>query len=60
MKYEVKKVGESWKVWNNINKVFITNDVPFEEIANEICEDFNAMDNKDYRPLGLPNFSKKK
>jgi hypothetical protein len=28
-------------------------------IANEIADDFNKMDNKDFTPLGLPNFSKK-
>lgn len=31
-----------------------------KKIAEEICEDFNKMDNKDFTPIGMPDFSKLK
>lgn len=58
-RYEVKEVDKSFKVWDNKGKVWITKEVPTKEIADEICNDFNAMDNKDFRPIGLPNFKYK-
>ena len=60
MRFEVKKEGETIKVWDSHLKNYITIALPSMEIANEIVDDFNKMENKDYTPLGLPNFSNKK
>lgn len=60
MRYEVKYEGKILKVWDNQKKVYITKALPSMAIANEIAEDFNKMDNKDFTPLGLPNFSTKR
>ena len=57
MRYEVKEDGKKLKVWDSKDKVWITKELPSIDIANEICHDFNAMDNKDFRPIRLPNFS---
>jgi len=57
MRYEVKKDGKSLKVFDTKDNTWITKPLPSMEIANEICDDFNKMDNKDYSPIGLPNFS---
>lgn len=59
MRYEIKKDGNKLKVWDSKDKVWITRELPSMEIANEICNDFNAMDNKDFRPIGMPDFSGK-
>lgn len=58
MRYEIKHEKGKLKVWDTKNKVWITTELPSMEVAKEICDDFNAMDKKDFRPLGLPNFSK--
>lgn len=59
MKFEIKKEGKRLRVWNNEKSVYITKDLPSMKIAQEICDDFNAMANKDYRPIGMPDFSKR-
>jgi hypothetical protein len=58
MRYEVKKEGKILKVWDSQKKVYITKALPSMAIANEIADDFNKMENKDFTPIGLPNFSK--
>jgi len=59
MRYEVKKEGKILMVWDNQDKIRITKELPSMAIANEIADDFNKMENKDFTPIGLPNFSKK-
>ena len=59
MRYKVKKDGKNLRVWDTKEKVWITTPIPSMEIANEIADDFNKMENKDYTPLCLPDFSKK-
>jgi len=59
MRYEVKKENKNYKVWDNKSNVWITIEIPIKKIADEICEDFNKMDNKDFTPIGMPDFSKK-
>lgn len=58
MRYEVKKENESYKVWDTKDNVWITKEIPSKQIADEICQDFNKMDNKDFTPIGMPDFSK--
>lgn len=59
MRYQVKKKGNILKVWDTKKNKAITKPLPSMEVANEIADDFNKMENKDYSPLGLPDFSKK-
>ena len=56
MRYEVKEEGKILRVWDNQDKLWITKELPSMAIANEIADDFNKMENKDFRPIGLPNF----
>jgi len=60
MNYEVKNVNGNWMVWSIKDNGWITKEIPDKKIADEICEDFNKMDNKDFTPIGMPNFSKLK
>lgn len=55
-RYEVKHEGKQIRVFDTIDKKYITKDCPSMKVAQEICDDFNAMENKDFRPLGLPDF----
>ena len=59
MRYEVKKEGKVIKVWDNKYKIWITKALPSMAIANKIADNFNKMENKDFTPLGVPNFSTK-
>ena len=56
MRYEVKEEGKILRVWDNQDKLWITKELPSMAIANAIADDFNKMENKDFRPIGLPNF----
>jgi hypothetical protein len=56
MEYEVKQVGSRFKVWSNKANDWITHACT-KDIADEICEDFNKMANKDFSPIGGLNFS---
>lgn len=58
MKFEVKQDGEIYKVYDTTTGKSITKDIPSKEIADEIAEDFNAMSNKDFRPIGGTDASK--
>ncbi len=60
MNYEVKSINGNWCVWNIKDSTWITKEIPDKKIAEEICEDFNKMDNKDFTPIGMPDFSKRK
>lgn len=42
MRFEVKQVGEFWRVWDTKNEYYITVDIPDKLIAEEICDDFNS------------------
>lgn len=57
-KYEIRPRGKQFRVYDTSKKVYITNAVPSKEICQEIIDDFEAMGKKDFRPLGLPDFSK--
>jgi len=59
MRFQVKKKNNILKVWDTKKNKAITKALPSMDIANEIADDFNKMENKDYTPLGLPDFSKK-
>lgn len=43
MRFEVKQVGEFWRVWDTQKEYFITTDIPNKSDAEEICDDFNTM-----------------
>lgn len=60
MTYEVKEENGNYKVWDTKKSLWITKEIPSKQIADEICEDFNKMDNKDFSPIGMPDFSKLK
>ena len=59
MRYIIKKEGDILKVWDTKKNKAITKQLPSMKIAQEIADDFNRMDNKDFTPIGMPNFSKK-
>jgi hypothetical protein len=50
MRYEVKKEGNHFKVWDTKNQSWMTKNCP-EGIAKEICDDFNRMEGGDYSPI---------
>lgn len=58
-RYQAKPVQDNFKVWDNKTKVWITIEISDKEIADEICHDFNEMAKKNYKSIGLPDFSKK-
>lgn len=58
-KYIVVKLENMWRVKDSGTGKFITVDCP-KDVADEIADDFNKMDNMDYRPIGGPNASVKK
>lgn len=60
MRYEVKQENGIYKVYDTKDSVWITKEITSKQIADEICEDFNKMDNKDFSPIGMPDFSKTK
>lgn len=53
-RFEVKKVGNDWFVFDNTDNTPITKACP-EDVAKEICEDFNAMAQHDFRSIGGPD-----
>lgn len=57
-KFTTKKVKGGYMVIDNEQKKSITKLIPDEQTANEIRDDFNAMSKRDYRPIGMPDFSK--
>ena len=59
MRYIIKKEGDILKVWDAKKNIAITKQLPSMKIAQEIADDFNRMDNKDFTPIGFPDFSKK-
>lgn len=48
--FEVKQDGEGFRVFNIASGTSITKICP-REIADEICRDFNSMQNGDFSPL---------
>ena len=60
MNYEVKSVNGNWSVWSIKDSACITKEIPNKKIAEEICEDFNKMNNKDFSPIWMSDFSKTK
>lgn len=50
-RFETRKKGELIKVWDTKKNKSITKALPSMDIANEIAEDFNNMDNKNYSSL---------
>lgn len=58
-RYEVRTRGKQWIVYDRKGKVNITKAIPEKQIADEIAEDFNRMEKKDFRPIGMPDFSTK-
>lgn len=60
MNYEVKSVNGGWAVWSIEDSAWITKEIRDKKIAEEICKDFNKMSNKDFTPIGMPDFSKTK
>ena len=57
-RYQIKRKNNILKVWDTKENKAITKELPSMEVANEIADDFNKMENKDFTPLGLPDFSK--
>jgi hypothetical protein len=54
-KYKVRTEQGIYRVYDTETDKDITKDVPTIEIAQEIADDFNAMSNKDFRPIGGPD-----
>lgn len=57
-RFVVDQIGSVFKVRDTTTEKYITKDCPSKKIADEIADDFNRMENKDFRPIGMPDFSK--
>ena len=55
MKFQVEEVKDHFIVRDTESGKSITQLIPDREIAQGIADDFNAMNNKDYRPIGGPD-----
>lgn len=60
MRFQTKNVNGVFRVMDTVDGKYITKDIPTEGIADEIADQFNAMENKDFTPIGGPDFSKSK